>query len=209
MPEISKSEIFINKSGAFSSIMWRVGKDNEFLLFLSMKRIVTILFIGLGLLMAGAATSCANAGNAPKSEIKKLIKEFDRKKGVESVNLGSFAMSLFRKAATVDASDDDETMTAVRAMDKISGLTIVDMEDSSRAVRDEFHRKFTALMGEGSLLMSVKDEGEDILFYGTSSPDGKTVDDLIIYMPSELSLMCLWGSISTEALAGLADSIKE
>ncbi len=94
-------------------------------------------------------------------------------------------------------------------MDKISGLTIVDMEDSSRAVRDEFHRKFTALMGEGSLLMSVKDEGEDILFYGTSSPDGKTVDDLIIYMPSELSLMCLWGSISTEALAGLADSIKE
>lgn len=209
MPEISKSEIFINKSGAFSSIMWRVGKDNEFLLFLSMKRIVTILFIGLGLLMAGAATSCANASDAPKSEIKKLIKEFDRKKGVESVNLGSFAMSLFRKAATVDASDDDETMTAVRAMDKISGLTIVDMEDSSRAVRDEFHRKFTALMGEGSLLMSVKDEGEDILFYGTSSPDGKTVDDLIIYMPSELSLMCLWGSISTEALAGLADSIKE
>ncbi len=174
-----------------------------------MKRIVAILFIGLGLLMAGAATSCANAGNAPKSEIKKLIKEFDRKKGVEAVNLGSFAMSIVRKAATADASDDDETMTAVRAMDKISGLTIVDMEDSSRAVRDEFHRKFTALMGEGSLLMSVKDEGEDILFYGTSSPDGKTVDDLIIYMPDDGDLICLWGSISTEALAGLADSIKE
>ena len=51
-----------------------------------MKRIVTILFIGFGLLMTGAATSCANSGEAPKSEVKKLIKEFDKKKGVESVN---------------------------------------------------------------------------------------------------------------------------
>ena len=174
-----------------------------------MKKIVTILFIGLGLLCAGAATSCATAGEAPKSEIKKLIKEFDRKKGVEAVNLGSFAMSFVKRAAKADASDDDETMTAVRAMDKLTGLTIVDMEDSSKAVRSEFHRKFTALMGEGSLLMSVKDEGEDILFYGTSSPDGKTVDDLIIYMPSDGDLICLWGSIATEALAGLADSMKE
>lgn len=189
--------------------MWRVKKDTVFLLFLNMKRIVTILFIGLGLLMTGAATSCANAGEAPKSEVKKLIKEFDKKKGVESVNLGSFAVAVIRKTAKAEVSDDDEAMTAVRAMDELKGLTFVDMEDSSRAVRDEFHRKFTALMGEERLLMSVKDDGEDVLFYGTSSPDGKTVEDLIIYMPSDCDLICLWGSISTESLAGLADSIKE
>ena len=60
-----------------------------------MKRIVTILFIGLGLLVAGAATSCANAGSAAsKSEVQKLIKEFDRKKGVEAVNLGSGSLTL-------------------------------------------------------------------------------------------------------------------
>ncbi len=175
-----------------------------------MKRIVTILFIGLGLLMAGTATSCANAGSsAPKSEIKKLIKEFDRKKGVETVNLGSFAMSLVRKAAKAEVSDDDEAMTAIRAMDKLNGMTIVDMEDSGRAVRDEFHRKFTALMGEEGLLMSVKDDGEDVLFYGTSTTDGRSVENLIIYMPSDGDLICLWGSISTEALAELAGSMKE
>ena len=56
---------------------------------------------------------------------------------------------------------------------------------------------------------AVKDDGEDVLFYGTSSPDGKTVEDLIIYMPSDGDLICLWGSIFTESLAGLADSIKE
>lgn len=159
--------------------------------------------------MAGAATSCANAGDASKSEIKKLIKEFDRKKGVETVNLGSFAMSFVKRAAKAEVSDDDEAMTAVRAMDKLNGMTLVDMEDSSRAVRDEFHRKFTALMGEESLLMSVKDDGEDVLFYGMSSHDGKTVENLIIYMPSDGDLICLWGSIATEALAGLADSMKE
>ena len=118
-------------------------------------------------------------------------------------------MAVIRKAAKAEVSDDDEAMTAVRAMDELKGLTFVDMEDSSRAVRDEFHRKFTALMGEERLLMSVKDDGEDVLFYGTSSPDGKTVEDLIIYMPSDCDLIGLWGSISTESLAGLADSIKE
>ena len=174
-----------------------------------MKRIVTILFIGLGLLVAGAATSCANAGSAAsKSEVQKLIKEFDRKKGVEAVNLGSFAVSLIRKAAKAEVSDDDEAMKAMAAMDSLNGLTIVDMEDSGKAVRDEFHKKFTALMGEDGLLMSVWDDGEDVLFYGRSSSDGKTVEDLIIYMPSEGDLICLWGSLSTEALTGLAGSMK-
>ena len=65
----------------------------------------------MGLLMTGAATSCANAGEAPKSEVKKLIKEFDKKKGVESVNLGSFAVAVIRKAAKAEVSDDDEAMT--------------------------------------------------------------------------------------------------
>lgn len=166
------------------------------------------MFVGLGLLVAGTATSCANAGHAQKSEVRRLIKEFDRKDGVETVNLGSFAVSLIRKVAKAEVSDDDEAMTAVRAMDKLTGLTIVDMEDSGSAVRDEFRRRFTALMGEENILMSVKDDGDDVFFYGITSKDGKTVDDLIIYTPTDGDLICLWGSIGIEALAGLAASEK-
>ncbi len=168
-----------------------------------MKKILCISLAVLGLLGAGTAAFCAVKDDSHKTEVKKLVKEFDGKKGFESINLGSFAISLMKAAA------DDDTAQAARAMDELKGITIVDMEDCSFAVRAEFRKRFAAIMGEDGLLMSVKDDGEDVLFYGKTSADGKTVSDLIIYCPDDGELICLWGSISTEGMSDLAKSQQE
>ncbi len=165
-----------------------------------MKKILCIVMVGLGLLTASTAAFCAAKEDSHKTEVKKLIKEFDRKKGFEAINLGSFAISLMKAAA----DEDDDTAQAARMMDELKGLTIVDMEDCAFSVKAEFREKFTAIMGEDGLLMSVKDDGEDVLFYGNISADGKTVNDLIIYCPDDGEMICFWGCISTEGMAELA-----
>ncbi len=170
-----------------------------------MKKILCIVLAGLGLLAASTAASCAVKDDSHKTEVKKLIKEFDKKKGFESMNLGSFAISLMKAAA----DDDDDTAQAVKAMDKLKGITLVDMEDCTYAVRAEFRERFTAIMGEDGLLASVKDDGEDVLFYGKTSADGKTVSDLIIYCPDDGELICLWGTISTEGMTELTKSQQD
>ena len=52
-------------------------------------------------------------------------------------------------------------------------------------------------------IMEIKDEGETLNLYGTSSDDGSSIEDIILYVPEDHTLICLFGSISSQKIADI------
>ena len=60
-------------------------------------------------------------------------------------------------------------------------------------------------MLEGSqMLMEAKDGDDKMRIYGIVDEDGEKVSDFILHTPSECAVICILGSISTEAIAKIA-----
>lgn len=168
-----------------------------------MKKIISIIIVAS---MALSGAICANAQMAKntKSQITSLVKEFKDKAEFESIELGSFAMSFAKMVAKAKSDKDDDAAMAIKAMDKIDGMTVIDLEDCSRSVREQFTSRFESIVGGADkALMEVKDEEDTVRFYGTPSADGRTIRDLIIYNVNDCEIVCIWGSISKEGMEDL------
>ena len=48
--------------------------------------------------------------------------------------------------------------------------------------------------------MDVKDEGDNVQFYGYVTEDGDTLEDLVISAPGDGALVCLFGKIRMSAI---------
>jgi hypothetical protein len=55
----------------------------------------------------------------------------------------------------------------------------------------------------------VKDEEETVNIYGTSVNGGESIDDLMIFIPEDCTLVCILGSISAERIADLIEKANE
>jgi hypothetical protein len=44
--------------------------------------------------------------------------------------------------------------------------------------------------------------------YGTSSSNGERIDDIILFVPQDCALICLFGKISTEKIADIIEMNK-
>ena len=168
----------------------------------TMKKIISIIIVAS---MALSGAICANAQMAKntKSQITSLAKEFKGKAEFESMELGSFMMSIAKMAVKLDSDKDDAAM-AIKAMDKIDGMTVIDLEDCSKSIREQFTSRFESIVGGADkALMEVKDEEDTVRFYGSPSADGRTIRDLIIYNVNDCEIVCIWGSISKEGMEDL------
>lgn len=167
-----------------------------------MKKIISIIIVA-AMALSGAVSANAQKAADTKSQITKLVKEFKGKAEFESMELGSFMMSIAKMAVKLDSDKDDAAM-AIKAMDKIDGMTVIDLEDCSRSVKEQFTSRFESIVGGADkALMEVKDEEDTIRFYGTPSTDGSIIRDLIIYNVSDCEIICIWGSISKEGMEDL------
>lgn len=169
-----------------------------------MKKIISIIIVAAMALSGAISANAQNAKNT-KSQITSLVKEFKGEAEFESIELGSFAMSLAKLAAKAESDKDDETAMAIKAMDNIKGMTVIDLENCSRSVKERFSKRFENIVGGAdNALMEVKDEDETVRFYGTSSADSSTISDLIIYNVSECEIVCIWGTIRKEEVTELS-----
>ena len=55
----------------------------------------------------------------------------------------------------------------------------------------------------------MKEEGETVNIYGTSVNGGESIDDLMIFIPEDCTLVCILGSISAERIADLIEKANE
>lgn len=170
-----------------------------------MKRIFnTVAIFAMSLVLM---TACAGNSNAKsvKSSVKSLIDNYEKERGFESINIGPFALSFVKAGVNfMDDDDDIESQIIKKSINDIKALTVADYSDCKMSVRREFEKKLLSLMARKELLIDAKDDGERVLIYGNVSEDGNIVKDVIIFVPDDCELVCLWGELGVEGLMSFA-----
>ncbi len=160
-----------------------------------MKRIIAIFM--LAVLAAGAvpALSAKDKKDVKTKDITTLVSSYKGKDGFTVLSIGKFAMSMVTKLTKV--ADDPE---AVKIMEGLDKMVIVEYCDADQAVKEEFTGKISQALKGAETIMSVKEGGESMNMYGTISDTGDAIDDLIIFVPEDCALICFFGKISAEVM---------
>ena len=158
-----------------------------------MKRILITLCMALCLV--GEAW----AGN-PGGKLRSLVSSFKGTEGFDVVDLGGPAMLLVKAAARAEV-DDPEDRAAMDLFKGLKRLTVVDFSEAAPEKREKFLRKALRILEGEEILMEVKDAGEKLSIYGTSSKDGSQYHDIILL--AEDALISIKGSIRAEQVSEL------
>ena len=164
-----------------------------------MKKILITLVM---LLSLGTA---ALAGD-PHTQLRNLVSEYKGTQGFDVVDFGGLGLGLL-KAAARTAAETPEDRDALKLFDNLKRLTIVDFAEAAPEVKEKFLRKVNRILNTGEMLLEAKDDGETVRIYGSSSKDGKTLQDIALL--ADDALIFIRGSIKTdqiEALIGQAEN---
>ena len=74
---------------------------------------------------------------------------------------------------------------------------------------NSFERKVSAILDDAEKIIEVKDGGDSLNVYGTMSKKGDRIEDLVIFIPEDCAMICLFGSISTDKIAELVKVTNE
>ena len=91
----------------------------------------------------------------------------------------------------------------------INKVVIVDYEDAAVAKQKELNSKLSELFNNAEKILEIKDEKDTVHIYGTSVKGGESIDDLMIFIPEDYTLICALGSISAEKIADLIKIANE
>lgn len=170
-----------------------------------MKKILVLLTL-LSLTFSGFAAQ--RPGKAvSKDRLLSIISEYRHNEGFHVVKLGNLATSLVRSAAkvAVKVDGDEEAAEALKMINGVRKVCVVEYEECSDAVRDSFNSKLRKVLGSSELLMEVKDNEDQVFMYGIVDEDATAVRDFVIYVPEDSALICMFGSISMDALSKLIE----
>ena len=193
-----------------------------------MKKIIFVILVWAAAVLPGSAgnsngsvrnsnasvrNSETSAGSRERTTVNtrrviSAIRDYRYEPGFEVVSVGKFWMGLTRIAAGL-AVETEEERRALSILNNIDKIVVVEYEDASEAKRREFDSRLSGLLDRAEKIVEVKDE-EDILYiYGTSVNDAESIDDLMIYIPEDCTLICILGSISAEKIADLIKMANE
>ena len=192
--------------------------------FDSMRKIITISLIivltaGAGLTSCSASTGKKEAEtaatikkgaeykNTNSGAVTDLIREYNLTEGFETVSVGGLGLGLIKMIAK--PSMDEEERAALEIMDGLRRIVVLDYEDADSSKRESFTRKMTEILDSAEKIIEVKDEEDILNIYGTCADDGDSIDDLMIFSPGDCSLICLFGSISSQKVADLIEMAND
>ena len=149
--------------------------------------------------MALCLASTAWAGN-PGGKLRSLVSSFKGTEGFDVVDLGGPALLLLKAAARAEV-DDPEDRAAMDLFNGLKRLTVVDFSEAAPEKREKFLRKALRILEGEEILMDVKDAGEKLSIYGTSSRDGSRYQDIILL--ADDALISIKGSIRADQVGEL------
>ena len=159
-----------------------------------MKKILLTLCTGLCLV------SGAWAGNNAHTRLRTLASSFKKEPGFEIVDIGGVAMGLIKTAAKA-AADSEEDRQALAVLGGLKRLTVVDFSEAAEPHRKQFLRKAQQILSGSEILMEARDGDEAVRIYGTTSADGKRIQDLVIF--TEDALISIRGTIDADRIGDL------
>lgn len=134
-----------------------------------------------------------------RAKLNSLVSICRTYKNVEIVKVGSVGMSLLKFAARISA-EDAEDREALRAMNGIKSISVMDYSECRAGDREAISARIEHLLAGKTPIMEVKDDGEAMFIYGVVSEDGGKIEDFVLYTPSDCALIGVFGSIDTAAL---------
>lgn len=134
-----------------------------------------------------------------RAKLNSLVSICRTYKNVEIVKVGSVGMSLLKLAARI-STEDEEDREALRAMNGIKSISVMDYSECRAGDRDAISARIDHLLDGKTPIMEVKDDGEAMFIYGVVSEDGGKIEDFVLYTPSDCALIGIFGSIDTAAL---------
>ncbi len=123
------------------------------------------------------------------------------------VAVGNMGLGLMKMIARISA-ETEEDKAAVELIDGVGKIFALEYGDAAQAEKDSFNAKISRVLDTAEKIVEVKDGGETVNIYGTSSDDGESIDDLIIFVPEECALVCLFGTVSSKGIAAIIESSK-
>ncbi len=144
--------------------------------------------------------SFASTQTNTKEQLTTIMDQYGHKDGVEAVKIGRMALAALRGAARIGASGDKEAKEAIRFMNAIKSVNILEFDSCSKALQNEIEKKVTAMLKYSELLIEASDGSDKMKIYGTMSESNNTVSDLILYTPSDHAVICLIGMFSVDDL---------
>lgn len=169
-----------------------------------MKKIIVAI-----MLLAVCVTAFPQTGNGgvPKEKIASLINEFRTYDGFDVVRMNALGTSAIKALIrmTASADSDPEVRAALDMIKGIKKIAVVDYEDCAQDVKQRFSRKLNRALSSSELLMEAKDGSEVMRMYGVVSDDSAVVRDFVMFSPDDCALVCLFGSISLDAIMKIAN----
>ncbi|MBQ7773066.1 MAG: DUF4252 domain-containing protein [Bacteroidales bacterium] len=166
-----------------------------------MKKLILILGIVVPVL-ASAATPGYRANK--NRRIGSFIADCRHYEGAETVHLGTFATKIGKGILQIASIDDPEAQELLKLIKDVKSLYVFNYEDCTRNVKDKVNSRLEKMLEGSEMLLEAKDGEEKIMIYGVADEAEGKVKDFILHTPSECAVICILGSISTEALAKLA-----
>lgn len=138
----------------------------------------------------------------PSGKLISLINEFQSKENFEVVKVGSLGTAVIKAVTGISATRnlDEEAREALKALGGIKKVAIVEYEDSAEDVRSRFTRKLDRILANSEILVEAKDKDDIMRVYGVVNSDASLVKDVVIYVPSDCTLICLFGSVPMDSL---------
>ena len=167
-----------------------------------MKRLLLIICI----LIPVAAMASTPGKRVSKSRITSFISECRHYDGVEVVRLGRIATGALRGVMRVAAMGDPDVRDALRLMKGVNGVAVFDFEDCSEYDKSRITSRLNRILSGSEVLMEASDGGDKMRIYGVVDESADSVKDFVLYTPSDCALICIFGSISMDAVAKIASN---
>ena len=152
--------------------------------------------------MVPMLAAAATFGNrASKNRIGSFIADCRRYEGAEVVHLGTFATKIGKGVLKIASIDDPEAREMLKMIRDVKSLYVLNYEDCSNSVKVKVNNRLEKMLEGSDMLMESKDGDDKIKIYGIVDENGEKISDFILHTPSECAVICILGSISTEAIA--------
>lgn len=164
-----------------------------------MKKIIAMIMLVVMTVGAGISHAAAQKGRLDSSAIMKLVDKYKGEDGFETVTFGNLAVGLAKMVANATVQTPEDKA----ALDMLSGIrkfVAVEYEDASASAKASFDKEISALLAGAEKIVEVKDGGDSVDIYGTLSEDGDKINDIIIHVPEESSVVCIFGAVDINDL---------
>ena len=164
-----------------------------------MKKIIAMVMLVIMTAGTGIIHASAQKGKIDSTAILKVVGKYQREEGFETVTFGNLAVGLVKLVANAAARTPEDKA----ALDMLSGIrkfVAVEYEDASASAKASFDKEISALLAGAEKIVEVKDGGDSVDIYGTLSEDGDKISDIIIHVPEESSVVCIFGAVDINDL---------